>query len=136
MTTRTATCACGQLRIVCDGEPAFVAVCHCTACQKRTGTAYSVSAYYPVKQVLNIEGASKVFTRRSDAERDLHMHFCPECGSTVYWEPEWRPGHLAVAVGSFADPSFPKPTRAVWTEHRWQWLPALEGVPSFNKGSV
>jgi len=92
-----------------------------------------VVAYYPAKQVLNIEGTSKVFTRRSDAGRDVRLHFCPECGSTVFWEADFRPDHLGVAVGNFVDPSFPKPTFAVWAQHRWRWLSALEGIPSFDQ---
>ena len=44
----------------------------------------------------------------------LTVHFCPTCGSTVYWEGEGFPGYVAVAIGNFADPNFPGPTIAVW----------------------
>jgi hypothetical protein len=40
----------------------------------------------------------------------------------VYWEPERKPDAVAVAVGSFADPSFPAPTQAVWNERRHPWV--------------
>jgi hypothetical protein len=52
--------------------------------------------------------------------RALH-HFCPACGSTVFWEPSRRPEMIAVAVGAFADPAFPAPRKVVFEEHRHPW---------------
>ena len=40
MTTRTATCSCGQLRLACEGEPVRISICHCLECQKRTGSIF------------------------------------------------------------------------------------------------
>ena len=122
MTTRVAACACGQVRLECEGEPALVAICGCTACQKRTGSAYGVSAFFPSAQVKSIEGTVKEFRRTSDAGRAMRSRFCPECGSTVYWEGEFRPGHIGVAVGAFADAAFPKPTVAVWAQKMCEWV--------------
>ena len=123
MIKRTAACACGQLRIICDGEPSAVVVCHCTACQRRTGSAFGVSAYFAREHVTSIEGVSKTFTRTSDAGRRLDLHFCPECGTTLYWEAEFRPFDLGVAAGAFVEPNgLPAPSVMVWAEHRWPWL--------------
>jgi hypothetical protein len=129
ITTRTAACACGQLRVTCEGEPALLAACHCTACQRRTGSAFGVSAYFPRARVKAIEGSSKVFVRTSDAGRQLRLHFCPECGTTLFWEAEFRPGDLGVAAGAFAEPgALPAPAVVVWAEHIWAWVPLPEGA--------
>jgi hypothetical protein len=50
------------------------------------------------------------------------FHFCPDCGSTVFWKPERLPDLTAVAAGAFADPAFPKPTNAVYLETRHSWV--------------
>ena len=84
MQTRVATCACGQLRATCEGEPQRVGVCSCIQCQKRSGSAFSVNSFFECEQV-KVEGEAKRFTRGSDAGRTLDFSFCPECGSTVYW---------------------------------------------------
>jgi hypothetical protein len=42
----------------------------------------------------------------------MTFHFCPECGSTLFWEPERIPQPIGVAVGAVADPSFPQPERS------------------------
>jgi hypothetical protein len=50
------------------------------------------------------------------------FHFCPGCGSTIFWEPERIPHLIGVAVGAFADPSFPQPQQSVWTNNKHAWL--------------
>lgn len=118
---RIATCACGNLRTICEGEPSKVSLCHCLACQRRTGSTYGVAAFFRQEDV-RIDGPSKCFTRPSDGVFLVRHHFCPDCGSTVYWLPERMPGLIAIAVGSFADPAFPAPTQAVYTQHRHSWV--------------
>ena len=51
------------------------------------------------------------------------FYFCLHCGATVYWKASRKPEMVGVAVGAFADPAFPAPSRAVYVEHRHRWLP-------------
>ena len=121
MNSRTASCACGQLRVVCVGEPEKVSLCHCLACQRRTGSTYGIAAFF-ARADARPEGRAKSYTRKADSGHRVTLHFCSECGSTVYWEPERKPDLIGVAVGAFADPSFPAPTQSVWEEHRHPWV--------------
>lgn len=50
------------------------------------------------------------------------LHFCPRCGSTVFWEAARKPEMIAVAVGAFADPEFPAPAKQVYSQHRHPWV--------------
>lgn len=121
---RTATCACGRLSVRCEGEPAKISLCHCVACQKRTGSAFGVAVFYPRGAVTPM-GAAVTFTRPSDSGFDIDFHFCPTCGSTVFWEPRRKPDMVAVALGAFGDPTFPAPTQAVYDETRHPWAPRI-----------
>jgi len=121
MATRIATCNCGQLRLVCDGKPVQVSMCHCLECQQRTGAIFGNQAWFWREQITAIAGDSTSFARRSDSGRSVTFQFCPICGSTVYWEAEMHPAWLAVAVGSFADPNFPAPKHSVWERRRHGW---------------
>lgn len=122
MAKREATCCCGQLRVVCDRDPVLVTLCHCFECQKRTGSAFGIAAFF-VDEAVAISGASTEFERQSDSGHAVMHHFCPDCGSTVYWKAHRKPGLTAVAVGTFSDPSFPPPTQAVYaTDHRHPWV--------------
>ena len=60
----------------------------------------------------------------------MTFHFCPTCGSTVYWEGKGFPGYVAVAIGNFADPKFPAPTIAVWEESRHPWVALPPDTPA------
>jgi hypothetical protein len=119
--TRTASCSCGGLRVVCEGEPKKVSLCHCLACQKRKGSPYGIGAFFGNHDVI-LHGRSKLYTRQSDSGFSVIFHFCPDCGSTVFWKPERLPDLTAIAVGAFADPTFQKPTNAVYVESRHSWV--------------
>ena len=121
MITRTATCACEQLRVTCIGDPVNISLCHCLDCQKRTGSTYGVAAFFSRKDV-KANGAFRTHRRGSDSGFAVSFHFCPNCGSTVFWEPERKPDSIAIAVGSFADPTFPAPSQSVYNERRHPWV--------------
>lgn len=126
MTNRTASCSCGQLRVMTTGEPVRVGVCHCLACQKRSGSAFAAQARFTPAQV-RFEGASKMWTRIGDEGGHGHFRFCPECGSTVWYTIDAEPELIAVALGAFADPDFPAPLRASYDNRRHRWV-TLAGV--------
>ena len=116
-----AHCCCGLLRAAAAGEPAMVAACHCTQCQRRIGSPFGVGTYFPKGQV-RTAGPSKVYTRGSDSGREIEIHFCPDCGSSVFWYAEFVPDLIGIAVGAFADPSMPWPTISVWETTRHSWV--------------
>lgn len=118
---RMASCCCGQLRIRCPQEPAKVSLCHCLECQRRTGGPFGIAAFFAAVET-EVEGDATVYRRESDSGFPVTFHFCPSCGSTVFWYPARRPEAVAVAVGCFADPGFPAPSQAVYGQHRHAWV--------------
>jgi hypothetical protein len=133
MVTRTASCSCGKLCVTCEGDPVRISMCHCNACQKRTGSVFGTQARFPREQV-TIEGRSTTFTRLGDSGKPITFHFCPECGSTVYWEIANAPGLIAIAVGAFADPTFPPPRHSVYEERQHAWALAAGKLPLEHLG--
>jgi hypothetical protein len=131
MTTHTASCRCGQLRAtVTGGEPVRVSVCHCLNCKKRSGSAFAVQARWPKDQV-NFEGNSKTFDMVADSGNRGIFHFCPECGSDVYYLIEGPSVDskladlVAIPLGAFDDPYFLKPGFSVWEERKHEWVEIL-----------
>jgi hypothetical protein len=129
MATRAATCHCGQLRLTADGEPFAVSICNCLACQRRTGSAFGVQAGFKADQV-TVEGRYSDYSRISDeADRKEHVfHFCPDCGSQVFYTEPTEPELLVVSVGAFADPTFPQPTESGYDSRRHPWIELPESV--------
>jgi hypothetical protein len=125
MIERQAACSCGQLQLVALGEPVRISVCHCLACQRRTGSAFGFQARFPRSDV-RLTGDSCEYVRHSDQGEPRTFHFCPECGTTVYYVVSSAPELVAVPVGAFADPAFPAPQFSVWESrmHKWVALPS------------
>ena len=126
MTSHAASCRCGQLRATVTGEPYRVSVCHCLNCKKRSGSAFAVQARWPRDQI-TLEGQSNTFVKVADSGNRATFHFCPECGSDVYYEIDGKfdakfNNLLAIPLGAFDDPFFLSPQYSVWEVRKPDWL--------------
>jgi hypothetical protein len=131
VTTRHAACSCGQLHLNTEGEPVRISVCHCLACQRRTGSTFGAQARFPRDKV-RTEGRSTQYVRTADSGNRITFHFCPECGATVYYVLGNAPEVIAVPVGAFADPSFPAPRVSVYEARRHPWTGLPRDVEHFD----
>jgi hypothetical protein len=118
----TASCRCGQLRATTIGAPVRISVCHCLACQQRTGSAFSVQGRWPSDRI-TVEGRSSAWTRTADSGSRATYYFCPDCGSTVHYSNEGKfEGLVAVPLGAFEDPYFARPGFSVWEQRQHDWV--------------
>lgn len=132
MHSRTATCSCGQLRIDVQGEPRGVGVCHCLACQRRTGSVFAALASFagPYK----VSGTATEYVRVGDQGARFRFRFCPICGTTVFHTEEGHePSSVSVAVGAFADPGFPAPRSSVYDCRRHSWVQLPPGIRTYDR---
>src|SRR5215207_470806 len=98
MTVRLESSCCGQLRAEVLGEPISVSVCHCYACQRRTGSVFGAQAYF-ARESVAIKGHGTQFVRVGDEGGRFTFTFCPKCGSTVFYVEEGDEQHIAIPVG-------------------------------------
>lgn len=124
---RVASCSCGQLQAHVTAEPIRVSVCHCLACQRRTGSVFGAQARFSSASV-TVAGNSSEFVRVGDEGTRAKFHFCPYCGSTVFYIPEAIEGVTVIPVGAFADPQFPSPTISVYGERMHSWVSMPSGI--------
>ena len=71
---RTGQCHCSSLRVIATDEPDRVYLCHCKACQRRTGTAFHFGATYP-KERVGLDGERKIYERDADSGYRIRFHF-------------------------------------------------------------
>jgi len=64
----------------------------------------------------------------ADSGFEIQFHFCPTCGTTVYWETEKYPDRCGIAVGCFADPTFPPPVMSMYEQFKHFWLHLPPGI--------
>ena len=119
--SRKASCSCGQLSAVTTGEPVRVSICHCIACQKRTGSVFSAQARFPTQSVA-ITGESQQYARVADSGHVLTFSFCPRCGATVHYINDGLPGFVGIPLGAVADPSFATPAFSVHERSMHSWV--------------
>lgn len=76
----TGACLCGQVRVQVVQAPVFAAACHCRACQKLTGGAYSLSLMLP-SEGLTVEGETEIGGLHNPVPEH---HFCPSCKTWLF----------------------------------------------------
>ena len=134
--THKASCRCGNLTVTYEGPvPDRRTLCHCNSCQLRTGTAFSIQGRFPRDKV-KIEGESTQWHFPNDEGQEANyrscdsggatFHFCPTCGTTVYWDFDAFPDVIGIALGTLTDPSFPAPVISAFEAygHPWAMSPA------------
>lgn len=125
-----ASCQCGSLTVHSENGADFAVACACKACQARTGAAFGVGAYVR-RAGTRIEGSSSTYARTADSGRHLTQHFCPTCGTTLFWELEMRPDHLGVAFGCLEEGQI-TPSRAIWLAEAHDWVRFPDDWPRFD----
>lgn len=131
-TARTANCQCGQLSLACTGDPVRISTCHCLDCQRRSGSSFAAQARFPTENV-TITGEARHWTRFGDEGGQGDMYFCPTCGSNVFYRLPAEPELIAVAIGAFADPTFPPPQYSVYEDRKHAWVEiAGDGIDHYD----
>jgi len=130
MSTRIASCSCAQLRVEVTGEPLGVGVCHCLECQRRTGSVFAALATFATPYTMF--GTAAEYVRVGDQGSRFRFRFCPVCGTTVFHSEEGREATVSVAVGAFADPSFPVPKVSIYDCRRHPWVVLPRGTKAFD----
>jgi hypothetical protein len=65
---------------------------------------------------VRLDGERKIYERDADSGYRIRFHFCPACGTTLYWEGDRNPAVCGVAVGAFDTSAFPPPSDSIWEE--------------------
>lgn len=125
------SCECGQLSISLSGEPDWVNACACRNCQKRSNGPLTLGLWFRRDRILGTTGESQVFRRSTDKGNEAERHFCPRCGSTVFWFISLLPNRVGVNWGGTQQPTEIRPSQLVWSRSFPRWLELKESVPQY-----
>ena len=128
---QTGGCQCSKIRFEISEEPILIYTCHCTDCQRLTGSAFSIGVVVSSKafRLMGIE--PRQLQRIADSGRINTRLVCPECGSWICGAP--RDGVIRVRAGTLDDTSWLRPTRHIWTSRKQPWITFPEGDEVFEK---
>jgi len=128
----TGGCLCGAIRYAAETDPTAATICHCTDCQKFTGSVFATLVRAD-KNDLTITGTLKTFSSIGGSGNPILRHFCPECGSSIAEEPGGRPGVVILNVGTFDQPSVAQPGREIFRADALPWVHIDGDIPRSAK---
>src|SRR5262249_38221255 len=127
MQERKGGCLCGAVRYVLKREPQGAGICHCTHCQKQSGSAFSINLF--VKEAdYDQNGETRFYVDVGDSGLPLDRHFCGNCGSPIVTRPHNLPGIVVVKVGTLDTVKAIQPKTEIYTDHAAEWLAAVAGA--------
>ncbi len=125
-------CSCGEVRYELLAAPMCVHCCHCTDCQRHTGSAFVLNAIIETSAIRLIRGAPEaVSVPRADGPHDIYR--CPKCQVAVWSDYGRRRQIRFVRVGTLDDPSALPPDVHIHTRTMVPWIHLPKGTVAFRK---
>lgn len=128
------SCHCGAVAFEAEVDPARVTICHCTACQNLTGTAYRVTVAASAKAFRLIRGSPKTYLKVADSGNKRAQVFCAECGSHLYAHAAVEnPERMGIRVGCLQERASLVPTKRIWCRSALPWSTSLQGMQEIDR---
>ena len=127
-------CLCGKVRFKTKQAPLRTLACHCTFCQRMTGTSFYAESIFAFDAVAFNDGELRQYEHRSDhSSKKVHVQFCPLCGTTVGLTFERWPDLRAISRGCYDDPNAVSITSHIWTRSAQTGVALPAGVDCFHE---
>lgn len=122
-------CLCGAVRYRALGNPVAVSICHCTNCQRNSGSAFSVNAIFP-KDAVSVTGTPRSYIDKGDTGAGVERLFCETCGTPLESRSIMSSvAHTVIKAGTFDDPAPFVPDSEVYCKSALPWVtPSPERV--------
>ena len=117
----TGGCLCGAVRFEVTEPLVSSGYCHCTRCQRRTGTAASPGARIAPGSLRVLTGEEHI--RAYEPEEGFAKVFCTACGSSLWSRSQEDPDVISIRLGAFdGDPGI-RPTYRQFVAYAAPWEP-------------
>lgn len=125
-------CLCGKVRFRTTQAPLRTFVCHCTFCQRVTGSSFYAESMFPNHAVVFNDGPMHSYAHTSDVSgKKVYVHFCPGCGTTVSLTFERWPDMRGLSRGCYDDPNAVDVSSHIWTRSAQTGTALPAGVDCF-----
>jgi hypothetical protein len=122
-------CFCHSIQFEVEGPEKFACFCYCHSCQRAAGAPVVPWATYQ-KSAFTVTQGAMCWRESSPGVTRGH---CSDCGSSITYENETRPGEIDVTVNSLDDPREPTLRAHIWTEDKQPWLQIGDELPVYEK---
>jgi hypothetical protein len=114
-------CGCGEVRYAVSGQPLLATMCHCTTCQKRTGSAFSMNLLVMRRYFTLVQGRTITRELKTGSGSLNRHHFCEACLVRTHTEPAAHPHLTYVRPGTLDLTDDIVPTVQIWTRSAMHW---------------
>jgi hypothetical protein len=126
-------CQCGAVRYEITGSPVAVYACHCTECQRQSGSAFAMGAVIPQEHFRITRGDPKMYARQTSPTKTMECWFCADCGTRLYHVPGGASyANRNVKPGTLDDTSWLTPTIHFWAQRAQKWVRIPEGETRYE----
>lgn len=129
---RSGGCLCDAVRYAFAGRPLAYYQCHCTDCQRQTGSAFGLSMIVRHDDVRLVRGTPRLLRADMADGRAKRGRFCETCATRLWGEPPKLPAVLVLRPGTLDAPLPFAPFGDIWTDSARPWV-ARTGGPQFPR---
>ena len=112
---------CGSIRYTLTREPKRLYTCHCTECQRQSGSGFGMTMLVK-EEGIEVTGTLKEFVRVSDKGNIVTAYFCSENGARIFGKPGYVKGVISLKPGTLDDTSWLNPQTALWVKSSQTWF--------------
>ena len=136
--THSGGCLCGAIRYQTTGAPIRITVCHCSFCQRATGSAFMVEPIFAQDQLTITSGTPATHSQASTGSGKLvHVHFCVQCGTKLYLSFERFTEAIGLYAGTFDTPGWftiaPNDTKHIFLDSAQSGVVIPAGIPTYRQ---
>jgi hypothetical protein len=127
-------CHCGEIAFEAEVDPKAVTICHCTDCQRLTGSAFRANIVAPAAQFVLRRGVPKSYVKTAESGNKRRHTFCGSCGTPIYSCAVDNPQSYSLRVGTITQRAAFSPQRQIWRRSALVWVDTLSAVPATQMG--
>lgn len=131
-------CHCGAIAYEAEVDPGALGICHCTDCQRLTGTAFRVTVPAPAATFKLLRGAPSFYLKTGDSGAKRRHAFCGACGGPIYASADSdTPPAYSLRVGALNErQSLNPPQKQIWCSSALSWSGDLSGIPKLDNPAL
>lgn len=124
-------CLCGKVQYTATGPFSAFHICHCSQCQRSTGSAHAANIFTTPDRLEWLAGEDQITAFIPDQPDMISKSFCSHCGSLVPYISA-KTGKLIIPAGSLSEDPGIRPNDNIFWADRADWYDGVSSAPKFD----
>jgi len=126
-------CFCGEVKYELTSDLLSCFYCHCTDCQKFSGSAFHVLGHIEEKNFTLFSGNLSNHKHPTADGNEMTREFCSNCGTPLFLKITLFKGFRGIIISSLDEPESVKPKVEIWTKSKLSWAHIPPEIESFHE---